>query len=67
MNRLPSAEDLTSAEFVSLMLVAPGFMTRTIPRAHETRLIELGLIRLGMGGLMATPSGRIVARQRVGR
>ena len=67
MNRLPTAEDLTSAEFTSLLLVAPGFMSRTIPRAHQARLIELGLIRSAMGGLMATPAGRLVARIQVGR
>ena len=67
MNRLPGADDLTAPEFTSLLLVAPGFMSRTIPKAHEARLIELGLIRAAMGGLMATPAGRIVARIQVGR
>lgn len=67
MNRLPTAEDLTSAEFKSLLLVAPGFMRRTIPRDHEARLLELGLIQSALGGLMATPAGRMVARMPVGR
>lgn len=67
MNRLPTVEDLTSAEFTSLLLVAPGFMSRTIPKAHQARLIELGLIRSAMGGLMATPAGRMAARIQVGR
>ena len=67
MNRLPTAEDLTSAEFKSLLLVAPGMMSRTIPKAHEARLVELGLIHSAMGGLMATPAGRMVARIQVGR
>jgi len=67
LNRLPSAEDLTSAEFASLVLVAPGFSSKTIPKAHQARLIELGLIQSAMGGLMATPAGRMVARVRVGR
>ena len=49
------------------LLVAPGFMSRTIPKAHEARLIELGLIRAAMGGLMATPAGRMVARIQIGR
>jgi hypothetical protein len=61
MNRIPSAEDLTAAEFLSLRLVARGFMSRTIPKAHQSRLIELGLIRSLMGGLLVTPSGRMVA------
>jgi hypothetical protein len=67
MNRFPTAGDLTSAEYMSLLLVAPGFMSRTIPKAHQARLIELGLIQSAMGGLMATPMGHIVARIRVGR
>jgi hypothetical protein len=62
MNRLPSADDLTAAEFTSLCLVASGFMSRTIPKAHQARLTELGLIQSLMGGLMATPAGRMVAR-----
>lgn len=62
MNRLPNAMDLTAAEFLSLRLVARGFMSRTIPKAHQKRLIELGLIRVLMGGLLVTPTGRMVAR-----
>lgn len=62
MDRLPSAADLTAAELSSLHLVSHGFMSRTIPKAHEARLIELGLIRCLMGGLMATPAGRMVGR-----
>lgn len=61
LNRLPNAADLTTPEFVSLRLVARGFMSRTIPKAHQLRLVELGLIRSLMGGLMATPIGRMVA------
>ena len=64
MDHLPSAEDLTLAEFTSLCLVARGFMSRTIPKAHQARLIELDLIRSLMGGLMVTPVGRMVARIR---
>lgn len=67
MNRLPGGNDLTAAELSSLLLVAPGFMSMTIPKAHQARLIELGLIRAAMGGLMATPAGMMVARIRVGR
>lgn len=67
MNRLPSAEDLTSAEFASLLLVAPGFMSRTLPKPHQVRLMELGLIQVTMGGLVATPAGRMVARIQIGR
>ena len=62
MNRLPNAADLTSAEYASLVLVTRGFMSRTIPKAHQARLIELGLIQSLMGGLIATPAGRMAAR-----
>jgi hypothetical protein len=62
MNRLPNAGDLTSSEYFSLRLVARGFMGKTIPKAHQARLVELGLIQAILGGLMATPAGHMVAR-----
>lgn len=62
MNRIPNVTDLTAAEFLSLRLVARGFMSKTLPKAHQARLIELGLIRSLMGGLLVTPAGRMVAR-----
>ncbi|HMH65130.1 MAG TPA: hypothetical protein VK515_06065 [Rhizomicrobium sp.] len=62
MDRMPNAADLTSAEFASLTLVCRGFILRTIPRAHEARLVELGLIQSMMGGLIITPAGRMLAR-----
>jgi hypothetical protein len=62
MDRLPNAGDLTSSEFSSLCLVARGFMSATIPKAHQARLVELGLIQAILGGLMATPAGHMVAR-----
>jgi hypothetical protein len=62
MNRLPNAGDLTSPEFVSLCQVARGFMSQTIPKAHQARLVELGLIQAILGGLIATPAGHMVAR-----
>jgi len=65
MSQLPRAVDLTAAEFVSLSLVAPGFMSgRTIPRAHQARLIELGLIRSAMGDLFGHPGRTHGARTR---
>ena len=63
MNRIPSRSDLTAAEYLSLRLVATGFMSRTIPSAHRLRLVELGLIQDRMGGLMPTPAGTMVARR----
>jgi hypothetical protein len=62
MDRMPNAADLNSAEYASLVLVSRGFMTRTIPRTHEARLVALGLIQFRLGGLMPTPAGRMVAR-----
>ncbi len=62
MDRIPTKSDLTAAEFSALREVSTGFMSRTIPKGPRTRLVELGLIQEVMGGLMATPAGRIVAR-----
>ena len=62
MGRMPTAMDLTPAEFSSLLLVARGFMSPTIPKAHQARLVELGLIQAILGGLMITPMGKMVAR-----
>lgn len=63
MDRLPNASDLTMPEMGSLRLVATGFISKTIPKAHQARLVELGLIQALMGGLMVTPVGRMVARR----
>jgi hypothetical protein len=62
MDRLPNAMDLTQAERASLALVCRGFMCATIPKPHQVRLVELGLIQAIFGGLMITPMGRMVAR-----
>ena len=62
MDRIPSALELTAAEHASLLLTCRGFVMRIIPQAHEARLVELGLIQSMMGGLIATPAGRMVAR-----
>jgi hypothetical protein len=62
MDRMPNAADLTSAELASLILVSRGFICATIPKTHQIRLVELGLIQAILGGLMITPMGRMVAR-----
>ena len=62
MNRIPTKSDLTALESSALREVSTGFMSRTIPKGRRARLVELGLIQEVMGGLMATPAGRIVAR-----
>ena len=64
--RIPSAMELSPGEWTTLRsLVAHNFTpVRQIDRGHKVRLMELGLIQLGMGGLIVTPAGRIVARAR---
>ena len=62
VHRMPNAGDLTSPEFASLTRVSRGFILATIPKAHQARLVELGLIQAMMGGLIITPMGRMVAR-----
>lgn len=62
MDRIATAAQLTGPELSSPRLVARSFMSRTIPKSHQARLIELGLIRSLMGGLMATPAGHMAAR-----
>ncbi len=64
MDRIPRASDLTLPEMMSLREIVGGNFTSmaTVSSANRKRLIELGLIRAAMGGLMATPAGKIVAR-----
>jgi hypothetical protein len=62
MDRMPNVADVTCAELASLKLVSRGFICATIPKAHQARLVELGLIQAILGGLMITPMGRMVAR-----
>jgi len=62
---MPTAADLTTAEYAALRQVAQGFMSRTISKAPQAKLIQLGLIQSQMGGLMITPVGRMVARLRL--
>lgn len=63
--RLVNPEELNAAELLSLRLVVSrSFMSfAAIPAIARTRLLELGLIQRGMGGLLPTPSGRICARR----
>lgn len=64
--RIPSALELSLPEWTTLRnLVARNYTPHhQIDPGHRARLMELGLIQLNMGGLMATPTGRIVARAR---
>ena len=65
LDRIPNADDLTTDEMVSLRLIVErGFASRAVlPNARRARLVALGLIQNGMGGVMATPVGRMVARK----
>ncbi|HEY4275311.1 MAG TPA: hypothetical protein VGM68_07495 [Rhizomicrobium sp.] len=64
--RIPSAMELSEGEWATLRnLVSRNFTpVRQIDTAHKARLMGLGLIQLGMGGVIVTPAGRIVARAR---
>jgi hypothetical protein len=64
VNKLPNANDLTTDELLSLrLIVSRSFMSgSSLLPLHRARLIELGLIQKGMGGLMPTPAGRMAAR-----
>jgi hypothetical protein len=64
MQLIPRKSDMTSFEFSTLCeIVARSFLSsRTVPAASRMRLVELGLVRHAMGGLMPTPAGKIVAR-----
>jgi hypothetical protein len=65
LDRIPTAGDLTPGEMTSLRLIVEhSFMSKSVlTTAHRTRLIELGLIRQAMGGLLPTSAGRICARR----
>jgi hypothetical protein len=64
MDRIPNAGELSDGEMKGLREVISRSMVGagTIPARHRDRLLELGLISRGMGLLMPTPAGRIVAR-----
>ncbi len=61
---IPSAQDLTLKEWSSLRdIVVRSFTpTNQVAAPDRMRLLQLGLVRCGMGGLTPTPAGRIVAR-----
>jgi hypothetical protein len=56
--------DLTAAELACLRhIIARSFVSKgAVSIVRRERLQSLGLISSGMGGLMPTPTGRIVAR-----
>jgi hypothetical protein len=64
MGRLYTATDLTTEELIALRLVVErSFMSQSsLTLSQRTKLLEMGLIQRGMGGLMPTPAGRLAAR-----
>jgi len=56
--------DLTAAELACLRhIIACSFVSKgAVSSTRRERLQTMGLISFGMGGLMPTPAGRIVAR-----
>jgi len=67
MNDIPRSSELTTGEMRVLRdVIARSFITfKSVPKPRRERLIAMGLISAGMGGLMPTPMGRIVARMPV--
>ena len=65
MDRVPRAHELTADEMASLRRVVANSFTPCghVDQLQQKHLIELGLIQRAMGGLMPTPTGRIVARR----
>jgi len=64
MDRIPRGTDLTLGEMSALrdVIARSAISTGTVPKLCRERLLALGLISTGMGLLMPTPAGRIVAR-----
>ena len=64
VDRIPNRGDITPNELTSLrLIVGHSFMSSaSMPALRRARLLQLGLIQNGMGGLMPTPAGRILAR-----
>jgi len=54
-------EDVTAEEMVSLQEVGKGVSQKNIPDEHRKRLVELRLVKEGVGGLMQTPHGIFIA------
>ena len=67
MNRISAPSDLTRDEITLLrLIVTRSFMSkRSISSARCARLLELGLVQSGMGGIMPTPAGHMAARMKV--
>ncbi|MEJ0027860.1 MAG: hypothetical protein WDN01_17685 [Rhizomicrobium sp.] len=64
MDRIPRGTDLTAGEMSALrdIIARSAISTGSVPRLCRERLLALGLVSTGMGLVMPTPAGRIVAR-----
>ena len=64
MDHFARNSDLTAAELACLRhIIASSFVSKgAVSVVRRERLQSMGLISFGMGGLMPTPTGRIVAR-----
>jgi hypothetical protein len=64
MDQIPRGTELTAGEMRTLKeVIARSFVSAgTVPKLRRERLVAMGLVTIGMGGLMPTPTGRIVAR-----
>jgi hypothetical protein len=64
LQRIPTALELTRDELLSLRdIVARSFVpANQVSLPTRRRLLELGVAQNALGGLIATPAGRIVAR-----
>ncbi|MEI9990389.1 MAG: hypothetical protein WDM86_10145 [Rhizomicrobium sp.] len=64
MDRIPRGTDLTLDEMTALrdVIARSAGSLGSVPRHCRERLLALGLISTGMGLVMPTPAGRIVAR-----
>jgi hypothetical protein len=64
MARIPTALELSVDQLILLRnIIANGFTPGSQANQQDkARLVALELVQSAMGGLMATPAGRIVAR-----
>ena len=64
MDHIPRGSELTDDEVTALhdVIRRNTSSTTSVPKPQRETLLALGLIVAGMGLLMPTPAGRIVAR-----
>ncbi len=64
LTRLPTALELSVREFAALrdITIRSFAPISQFAAPDRERLLQLGLVQRGMGGLMPTPAGRMAAR-----